>query len=163
MNKRLIIILALVGVLIVAALIWLIASGQVIISWKNGTSQSSASSVCKTDTVDSYNKAAYYQVREGSELPTADEASLKKITSDIKAKNGYDSDPTCQAILFWNAILASDYEGAKKAHEIVKDLHGRGIFADSNIRNNAPLFEYESALRDISPNLDTEGSAGDDE
>lgn len=116
---------------------------------------------CGTSTVTAYNDLMEYKVRNDSVVPYTDKEGIKKLASDIKKREGYATDPTCQTMLFWAAFLDNNYAEAKKAHEAVASLHGQRKFADSNIHSNAPLFTYESTLYSIDPsNKPTEAGIG---
>ena len=162
-RKKLVILIVSLVVLAALAIIWLFAFQKVKITWGDTNNSGSIVVVCGSDLITEYNAAMYYDIRGDSTEPSLDEGGLKSIAGKIKDSAGYESDPTCQAMLFWIAIYNKDYNSAKSAHEAVKVLHEKRIYADSNIRSNAPLFEYDSALRDISPALDTDGGAGDDD
>ncbi|NCU38991.1 hypothetical protein EOL96_08210 [Candidatus Saccharibacteria bacterium] len=107
--------------------------------------------VCSADTVKTYNDFMEYKVRDGSDELSIDKDAIKKLASDIKIRENYDTDPTCQTMLFWSAYLDNDYEGAKSAYQAVTKLHDQRKFADSNIHSNAPLFTYEPTLYSIDP------------
>ncbi len=149
-----------VVILAVGCIAWLYVSGQVRVSWGK-TANSTAAIVCDTSVVDTYNAAMNYTVRSGSAVAGFDEAGLKKIVTDIKAKSGYESDATCESMLFWIAIHNNDYNSAKTLYASVKKLHDARVFADSNIRGNLAIFQYEDALQQINPsNNNQEGGTG---
>lgn len=107
--------------------------------------------VCDDSLVERYNTATTPTVKEGSEDISIDKDGLKNLSQEIVTKPANDQDPTCQTILFWVAFRERDYETAKKAHDKISELHKKRIFADSNIRGNAPLTELGYALKSISP------------
>ena len=108
-------------------------------------------SVCDDSIVERYNTATTPVAREGSDDIGPDKEGLKNLSQEITAKAANDKDPTCQTILFWVAFKERNYEAAKNAHDKISELHKKRIFADSNIRGNAPLTELGYALRSISP------------
>jgi hypothetical protein len=149
-----------VVILAVGFVVWLFLSGQVRVSWGK-TANSTVAVVCDTSVVDTYNAAMNYTVRSGSTQAGFDEAGLTKLVTDIKSRSGYGSDATCQAMLFWAAIHANNYNEAKTIYDSVKKLHDERIFADSNIRGNLALFQYTDALDQINPSTQNqEGGAG---
>ena len=139
------VILALLG----AGVWWLFTSDRLTYN-SDPVSRPNSSLVCGADTVDRYNDAMFYAVREGSSDLTIDGESLNNLVVEIKNKVGYKNDPTCQTILFWTAVQNDDYSAAKDAYDSIKTMHDRGAFADSNIRSNQPLFTYESYLLQLS-------------
>lgn len=146
-----------VVILLIGCMAWLFLSGQVRVLW--GKSNESVV-VCGTGVVDTYNAAMHYQTRTGSSGPALDEEGLKKLAVDIKSKPGYESDPTCQSMLFWMAIHDRNYTAATSAYDAVKKLHDKRIFADSNIRDNGPSYTYDSVLQGISSPAGNQDGAG---
>lgn len=163
MSKKLnvAIVATVIAVAIIGALIWAVASGTVRVSLGAGaTTGGSYEVVCDESIVTAYNNASYRDPNDG----TYDEEGLKKVGTDIKAKAGFEKDPTCQAIVFWLAVGEGNYEASKAAYESVKSLHAQRLFADSNLRGNVPLFEYEFLVKNLSPEaLNERGSAGDND
>lgn len=151
MKKNAAIITVAVVILALAGVgTWLFMSGR--LAWVNpNTKTVSVQAVCTTDMVNKYNDAMYLVARNGQKELTVDEAALKTIKSDILAKPSYKEDPTCQAMLFWMAFRVGDYDAAKSAYDAVHALHDKGMFADSNLRGDEPLFTYEDVLFTISP------------
>ena len=157
MSKKLVII----GAVAVVALLsvgvgWLFSSGRLVYV-SPGSQVAISSAVCGSDVVDTYNAAAYYVKRGNSETPTMDEDGLKKLATDIKAKNNYADDATCQTILFWLAVHNKDAQAADTAYQAVNKLHTKRIFADSNIRSNEPIFMYENYVTGLKPSDSSEG------
>jgi hypothetical protein len=129
---------------------WLFMSGR--LAWvEPNTKTVSVKAVCTTDMVNKYNDAMFLVARNGDKDLTIDEPALKTIKSDMLSKPAYKEDPTCQAMLFWMAFRAGNYEEAKAAYDAVHALHDKGMFADSNLRGDDPLFTYEEVLFTISP------------
>lgn len=141
-----VIVLILLAVGVVVALFM---TGKLV--WSNTTRQVSTHVVCGSDVVNKYNDAMYYVIRPGSDVPTLDTEGIKTINEDIKKKDGYKDDPTCQTLLFWIAIHNNDYTAGNEAYLAVKGMHDKGIYADSNIRGNDALFTWEGVLFPISP------------
>lgn len=149
-KKRILTVLAIItSVLIGVGVWWLFATDRLTYS-SNPDSQSNRVAICGADIIDTYNDAMFYDLREGSSDLTIDEESLNNLVVEIKSKAGYRNDPTCQTILFWTAVQKDDYPVAKDAYESIKTLHDQGIFADSNIRSNQPLFNYGTYLLQLS-------------
>lgn len=147
-------VLAITGVtvLVVGAVVALFVTGLLV--WNPGSSKQSASGaniVCGNDIVDTYNAASQIAVREGATTPSVDAEGIEQVKADILSTEGYKDDPTCQAILFWIAVGADDYEAAKSAHEAVKRLHAQNNFANSNIRGDDPIFNYDASIFPLSP------------
>lgn len=149
-----------IGVLVIAfvalALWWLFQSGHLV--YVANTSAKTASLVCDSALVDRYNEAAYYEVRSDSTVPSANKEAIAKIAEEIKKRSGYETDPTCQTLLFWAAFHADDYTAAIKAQDALKNLYAKNQFANSNIRNNVPLLNYTNYTNMLTnPNGKIEG------
>lgn len=102
--------------------------------------------VCDNELINDYNEAMFYKIRDGADDPTIDEAGVERIRSQIESSEGYQNDPSCQAILFWTAIYFTDTEAARTAYEAESAMSEKRIFPDMNIRGNQPLFVYEETL-----------------
>lgn len=144
MHKRMVTVS--ISIVIIVALLgvgiwWLFNTGRLV--YVANPSTTSTAVVCDSSIVDKYNTAMYYEERNGSTQPTIDEAGVRNLVSEIKGKKGYDTDATCQSILFWVAIYNKDASAARTAYDAVKSLHDKRIFADSNLRSNEALFTYE--------------------
>lgn len=150
MSKKLVIGVSVLGALLLASVIFLVVSGRLVLTDPN-VQRSVSKIVCDSGTVDTYNAAMLLDKRGGSDEYTFDEAGLKSLQTSIRAKDGYKDDPTCQTMLFWIAVKDEDYEAGKVAYQNVKRLYDQRIFADSNLRTDQPLFSYEAALWNISP------------
>lgn len=152
MKSRTIGIIVVAGIIVVGVVVGLFATGKLV--WvKNGSQRSAVVAVCGTSIVNKYNDAMYAIQRKGASEPSIDVDGVKAIKAEIKTKSGYENDATCQALLFWIAIQDADYPTAKNAYDVVKRLHDKGIFADSNIRGNGALLSYEALLSSISPEM----------
>lgn len=157
-NNRLTIIAT--GLIVVVAVIGLFGTGRLV--WVSSGGHVAASAVCGTDIVSKYNTATNFIGRNGNDgsNPSIDTAGVAAVKKEITAKSGYKNDATCQAILFWIAINDNDYPAAKTAESIVKQLHDKGMSADSNIRGNTALSTYDGMLEIISPtNKEKPGAA----
>lgn len=150
MSKKLVVGISVVGALLLAGVVFLVVSGRLVLTDPN-VQRSVSKIVCDSSVVTTYNAAMLLDIRDGSTEYTFDEAGLKSLQTSIRGKDGYEDDPTCQTMLFWMAIKDEDYAAGKTAYEGVKRLYDQRIFADSNIRTDQPLFSYEAALWNISP------------
>jgi len=158
--KKLAIIVSVVLLLVVGAAVGLFVSGKV--AWVGpDTKVVTAKIVCGPELVSKYNDAMYVTFRNNEKLPSLDVEGIKNIKTEIKAKAGYEKDPTCQSMLYLIAIYEEDYEGSKLAYETVKKLHDQGLYADNNIRNNPPLFMYEAPVFGLSPEGKAQPGVGD--
>ena len=137
-----------VAVVAVGAVAWAMLSGALSVSWNGfGSKYANVASVCGGDLIDTYNKASNYEERNGeNEPPTVDIEGLKGIASQIKGVNGYENDPTCQAMLFWIAVESKEAGPAEQALAKIKELHDLNAFPDNNLRTTVALFNYDAAL-----------------
>jgi len=158
--KKIAVIVSIVGVLaIVGAVTWLFVSGKVV--WAGSTTYVGTTKiVCDNELVRKFNDSMFYVIRGADTTATIDTEGLKNIKTDIKGKEGYAADPSCQTILYLIAVYEEDYEGSKAAYEAVNDLYDKNLFANSNIRGNQPLFMYESSVFALSPEGKTQGGVG---
>jgi len=158
--KKLAIIVSVILLLVVGVAVGLFVSGKV--AWVGpDTKVVTAKIVCGPELVSKYNDAMYVSFRNNEKLPSLDVEGIKNIKTEIKAKAGYEKDPTCQSMLYLIAIYEEDYEGSKLAYETVKKLHDQGLYADNNIRNNPPLFMYEAPVFGLSPEGKAQPGVGD--
>jgi hypothetical protein len=147
MRKRvLLVVIAVVLAVLGGVVWWLFSSGHLVYS---DTSSSQSKVACGTDIVDKYNAAMYYQLRNGSTEPSIDEQGVKDLVKDIKSKASFETDPTCQTIIFWVAVRDDNYKSASSAYNEIMSLHKKRIFADSNLRSDQPLFTYEETLKGL--------------
>ena len=116
--------------------------------------------ICNTEIVNTFNDAMFYTRRAGASTVSVDDEGIKNLNTNIKSSAGYETDPTCQTILYLTAIYKEDYEAAKVAYLAVKELHDKRVFADSNIRGNQPLFMYEDSMYALSPEGKKPGGVG---
>lgn len=142
-QLKYVLIVVLAG-LIIAGVWWLFSSGRLVY-----VSSKSSDVACGSDIVTQYNGAMFYRPRNGSNIPSLDEAGLKNLVTEIKGKTKYATDPTCQTILFWIAVHDNNYNAANDAYKAVKSLHDKGEFADSNLRSNDSLFTYQGYLNSL--------------
>lgn len=150
MKKGVIVLLGVVVALLAATVV-------VLLVWRDeiggNKAQANAAAVCDTAIVATYNKASNYEYRGTAEDgPSKDSETLQTLQRDIRDKAGYESDPTCQVIIFWAAIDAGDEQVASEALTALKTLHEDREFPDNNLRTSTPLFEYDAALEYISGN-----------
>lgn len=133
MAKKIIIAVSvIIALLLGVGVWWMFDTGRLVYSQDGDTAPSSAS-VCGLEMVESYNNSFVFDYNE--DRLTVDQGNLDRISDEIKSSEGYESDPTCQTILFWHAVRADDHEAATKAHESILDLHSKGQFANSDIRD----------------------------
>lgn len=142
----------LIGVLLVGGVVWLVLSGKLVIIWNGVAVQySAASNVCGDDVVTAYNSATEYSYRGGlDDGPVIDTEGLAAVVDTVKSRSGYGTDPTCQVIVFWDAIQHNDASAAQSALDALNLLHDQRIFPDNNLRTAIPLFEYETAITGLS-------------
>lgn len=100
--------------------------------------------VCGDSIVSTYNAASKLEVRTPGGDITTDVDGLTKLDATIRAKSGFEQDPTCQTILFWNAISNNDSGKAKIALNVIETLHDAHHYADSNLENTTSI----SVMRD---------------
>ena len=152
MKKILIGSAIVVGVLLVGGVLWLVLSGKLVVIWNGAAVQyAAASNVCGDDVVTAYNSATEYTYREGlDEGPMIDTEGLAAVVDTVKSRSGYEADPTCQVIIFWDAIQHNDASAAQSALDALNLLHDQRIFPDNNLRTAIPLFEYETAITGLS-------------
>lgn len=150
------------GTIIVAAAVGL-ATGLASLSIKGfGSVGSGQKQVCSNEVVSRYNTAAEYKdTTTENGVITFDESAVRQIIGEVKELSYFENDATCQAIIFLAAINLKDFEAAKSAAESVKELHGKGMYANSNIRENPSLHLYDSWLASINPLSDTQEPADD--
>lgn len=160
-NKVVVVILTSIIVLGVGAIIALFALGR--LGWVNPGSKvvDAYTAVCDGNMVNEYNDAMVYTQRGESTELSLDEGVLASLPGTIKNLASYQNDPTCQTILFWIAVHDEDYDAAKAAYEAVKSLHGKRLFADSNITGNQSLSSYEGAVYSLSPEARESEGRGD--
>lgn len=154
------ILLILVAVLLAGAVTWAVLTNKLVVVWNgSGTPGSLAVNVCDSTLVDEYNKVTEYTRPDGAEVPPSiDVEGLRKVVERIEASSGYESDPTCQVMLFWAAIADKDHATADGILPVIKDLHAKRIFPDNNLRTTVPLFEYDAALEYIAPTQQDEAA-----
>lgn len=148
MKKGVIVLLGVVVALLAAVVAILIVWREEIDGKK---AQANAAVVCDTAVVATYNEASNYEYRGTAEDgPSKDSETLQALQRDIRDKAGYESDPTCQVIIFWAAIDAGNEQVASEALAALKTQHEVRRFPDNNLRTSTPLFEYDAALEYIS-------------
>jgi len=141
-----VIVVALIGV----GVWWLFSTGRLAYV-ANPTNTSGKVVACDDAIVDRYNEVSLYKLRgSDTKVPTYDKDGLAKLATEIQAKDGYKSDATCQAVLFFVAVRGNSYENARQSYETLLDLHKQGVYANSNIRSNEPLFNYPDFFNTLS-------------
>ena len=111
-------------------------------------------SVCSNEIVTRYNEVSEYKIRgdaDSTASVTMDTPGLQQVISEVTATDGYEDDATCQTLRFLAAILQEEYETAKAASASVRELHQQGKYANSNIRDNPPIFLYDSWTDALNP------------
>jgi len=109
--------------------------------------------VCGDEIIDRYN-----QLSLSVPLNPAAQQNLSRIVKDITAKGDYAKDPTCQAILWWNAMQSRDAAEMKKALNSLKNLRNDGLYVDNNLMNTFSIPSMNSLTEEASG-----GSLGGDE
>jgi hypothetical protein len=102
--------------------------------------------VCDDAIVGTYNAASKLQPRGTNTDLTADVVGLNQLDTAIRSKSGFDQDPTCQTILFWNAIMNNDSGKAGIALTAIENLHDSHHFADSNLENTTSISVMKDSL-----------------
>jgi len=150
MGKRVATITAIVaGIAIVGGVYWAFATSWVHIG-KSGAVATSPN-ICDDQKVVAYNDARRLVFQDDAAAePTWNQAALDQLAADIKKTDGYESDATCQTILFWTAYDHQDLQGMQAAYDGIKLLHGKQHFANTNLASHASLEQYESMIHDLS-------------
>jgi len=116
-------------VVTIAAGVYLYATKQLILAIN---STATPTIVCGDGIVNTYNKASIYTI-PGTDEVGIDMAGLKTLDKDIRAKAGFEKDPTCQTILFWDAIINKDTAKAQTALTAAEKLHDMQQYANTNL------------------------------
>ncbi len=111
-----------------------------------GTSVVTTVIVCDDSVVGAYNVASKLEIRGSNTDLSADAVGLNNLDSQIRSKSGFDQDPTCQTILFWNAIANNDEAKASTALTAIESLHDSHHFADTNLEGNATIPAMKDSL-----------------
>jgi hypothetical protein len=150
--KRIFIVFTVVLVLGVATAIGLIVAGKLTVSWGGEKVQvASTRIVCDDPVVKEYNRAAMYQIEADDSVPTRDSAAVAKLVEDVRGREGYQDDPTCQTILFWEAINDNNYAEGKNILATLQSLHDKHLYPDNNLYNAQGFSGYSSGLESINP------------
>ncbi|MCX6728893.1 MAG: hypothetical protein NTV39_03985 [Candidatus Saccharibacteria bacterium] len=146
-REVLIVIVVIILVFLSVGIWWLFSSGHLTYS----SSGSLSTVACGTDVVDKFNKEAdkYYQLSSGSAGLVINKQPIKDLVADIKTKANFETDPTCQAIIFWAAVQDDNYKSANGAYNKLIDLHNKRIFADSNLQGSQPLSAYKDTMKSL--------------
>jgi hypothetical protein len=150
-KKVVIIIIAVIVMVLGGVVAWLFASGRLV--WVNpGAEQITLSKiVCGDDLVETYNEALVPLRRDGAEVSSIDTEALKKLQTEVRGRDGYAGDPTCQTMLFWISVNQEDYEAAVDANDALKRLYGNGIYANSDLRVQDRLGAHYRFINSIAP------------
>ncbi len=128
-------------------------SAAVIMKWIPlnflGVTNTNTARVCSEDIVNRYNKLFVNERPDNLSDVDANNTAIKAIYAEIKARAGYESDPTCQTIIFWIALRDKDVDTASTSLARIRDLHSKSIFADSNLRIYVPLSNYEDNIEAV--------------
>lgn len=132
MKKRSVVLL--VTVIIVVALAgvagWLIVSGRVAIVWKKSSDRVvTVNSSCDNTIIKQYNAA--FDAKNENDFA----ANLKKVADEVAAKNTTTNDPTCNFILYYNALYTGDKSSAQSYLDKVKSAGEEGRYINSGINN----------------------------
>ncbi len=147
-RKNMVLLSIVVTLPLLGLVVWLFVSGRLAIVLRDSSGRyPAAAQVCDVDVVTTYNSVTNYELRDGTEdRAVIDSKGLRDLADKIKQRSGYESDPTCQTMLFWSAIESKHPEDARRAAAIVKELSDQGIYPSNNLRANAPLFTYDSTI-----------------
>lgn len=158
-TNRLWIVALVFAVLVAITVIVGIFSGRLAIIIKQPGEKIALSTIaCDAEIVSRYNDAMYFQFRDGK-TESIDEEGIKNLEKEIRAKDNFDKDATCQTILFFTAVYFKNAEKAQAALDIINNLHGQYVYADSNLRNSQSLFTFQNKVDDL--NSDIKGELGD--
>lgn len=102
--------------------------------------------VCGSEVVNTYNAASRVEVRGSDDDLTLDVAGLSRLDTEIRSKSGFEQDPTCQTILFWNAVIDGDTGRAGVALKAIESLHAEQHFANSNLENTTSISVMKESL-----------------
>lgn len=105
--------------------------------------------VCGQDDVARFNDAADYRPREDKDNYTQDIKAISALAKDVTSRSGYAEDPTCQTILFWDAIKKEDINAAQAAQDELVTLHTEGKYPNSNILIDVPLATHSFSIEEI--------------
>ncbi|RWZ78449.1 MAG: hypothetical protein EOT05_01670 [Candidatus Microsaccharimonas sossegonensis] len=139
-----------VAVLAIGAYFYVTKKPIVVVPAGNTTSVSTI--VCDDAIVNTYNAASKLQVRTPGGDVTTDVDALTRLDATIRSKTGFEQDPTCQTILFWNAITSSDVGKATIALKAIQSLHDAHNYADSNLENTTSISVMKDSLTALSTN-----------
>lgn len=102
--------------------------------------------VCNDEIVDKYNEAALFKFRGETEVATKDNIALESLVAEIRGKQNYKSDPTCQTILLEDAISKDDYISAMDIYDSLVNLHSKRKYANSNLMGTSPVDTYNDII-----------------
>ncbi len=146
-NRKFLVISVSMVLLVLAGLVLF---GYLAVSWKQPQQKVVlVSTVCGDSIINTYNKVS--EVRQTGGTFSIDEAGLKSLVAEVKAKKNYQSDATCQTILMDAAIHNQDYNAAKAAYSAVKALHDKHIYVDSNLNTGGSVPDYQGFVQQLAP------------
>lgn len=143
-----------------AAVWWLFATDRLVYNAAGTTdnTEGTVALVCNDDIVNRYNAARLFTLRDGSDEPSFDEAGLTELVREVKSLSGYEADPTCQTIVFWDSYDGKDYEATKRTYETLRTLHEQDKFADTNLSNIMSISDYGVLAETLSPDYENRGT-----
>ena len=116
--------------LLIAALLLGLVSGFLYFGTKSPDQKVSVSSrVCGADMISKYEKIDTGDLAK-------DKQQLLAFIKTIKDTKHSENDPTCQTMLFFASFRVEDYMGMEKPLRLVKSMHDKGVYADSNLRTS---------------------------
>lgn len=151
MSKKTIAIVVAASVVVLLGVVvwWLFNTGRLVYV-ASGTKAPAGVVVCGTDMVTKYNNATELIKRQGSDTASIDKDALSSLATDIRNKQAYKDDPTCQTILFWVAFRNEDKDAAEASMKTLEELHEKRQFADSNLRNSDAFANRKTYLNVLS-------------
>lgn len=133
-------------IVVLAVGVYFYATKKPIVVVPAGSSASVNTIVCDDSIVGTYNAASKLQVRTPGGDLKMDVDGLAKLDTVIRSKSGFEQDPTCQTILFWNAITSNNNANAKIALNAIEELHDAHHYADSNLENTTSISVMKDSL-----------------
>src|SRR5690606_26792646 len=88
--------------------------------------------VCDEFYVDRYNEASSAMLNDGGQPGSDSHGELTALLDEIKSKDGYHDDLTCQNIIFLAEVDFSNHDAAKSVSERIKQLEEKGGSVDED-------------------------------
>jgi hypothetical protein len=104
--------------------------------------------VCGNDIVERYNDATLFKPTTGGGY-AMNMKDLNSLTTEIQNRAYYQQDPTCQTILFWDALYDDDVSRAKIASDEVRNLYNKGLYVNSDVLNPISLSAMEETVNEM--------------